>query len=233
MKSSIFIYHHLGLGDHIICNAIIRYYSQKYDYVYNFVKPQNFQNVYHMYRDLTNLKLITMNMSDIDFFIKVSPNNNYLIVGHQKLHEILKTTNNKTFDEIFYEMARVPFEEKWNRFYFQRDLEKEKEAFNKIGIKENEEFIFVHDDKNNDRVIDENFINKDLKIIRPADYKDIRLFDFIHIIENAKEVHCMDSSFSCLIDTMQIKNDNLFMHLYVRKDNSPPPKFKLNWKIIK
>jgi len=231
--NSIYIYHHLGLGDHILCNSIVRYYTEKYDKVLLFVKPKNISNVQYMYRDLSNIKYIALDDLDIHNFMKFSPQNNYLIVGHWKLHEELKTNKNVTFDEIFYKMAEVPFEDKWNKFYFQRDLEREKEAFNKIGIKENEEYIFVHDDKNINRVIDENFINKDLKIIRPANYKDIGLFDFIHIIENAKEVHCMDSSFSCLIDTMQINNDNPFMHLYVRKDGSPSPKFKLNWKIIK
>lgn len=234
MENSIYIYHHLGMGDHILCNAIIRTYAKKYDKVFLFVKPKNISNVRYMYRDLSNIKYITLDDLDIRNFMKFSPQNNYLIVGHWKLHEELKINKYSTFDEIFYKMAEVPFEDKWKRFYLQRDIEKEKDVYyNKLGLKDDEEFIFMHDDPQTGRMINEIYSLKKNKIIKPVDYLNISIFDFLYTIEKAKEVHCMDSSFSCLIDTIQLKNDNIFMHSYVRKDGSPSPKFKLNWKIIK
>lgn len=234
MENSIYIYQHLGMGDHILCNAIVRTYAEKYDRVYLFVKPKNISNVRYMYRDVSNIKYIALDDLEIHNFMRFSPQNNYLIVGHQKLHEELKINGTLTFDEIFYKMANVPFEDKWNKFYFQRDIEKEKDTYyNKLGLKDNENFIFMHDDPKNGRVINETYISKNDKIIKPIDYLDIGVFDFLYTIEKAKEIHCMDSSFSCLIDTIQLRNDNLFMHSYVRKDNSPSPKFKLKWKIIK
>lgn len=233
MDNSIYIYHHLGMGDHILCNAIVRTYTEKYDRVYLFVKPQNISNVAYMYRDNEKIKFISMDDISIRQFMSFNTQNNYLIIGHEKLHQRLKSENKK-FDEIFYEMANVPFEDKWNKFYFQRDIEKEKDTYyNKLGLKDNENFIFMHDDPKNGRVINETYISKNDKIIKPIDYLDIGVFDFLYTIEKAKEIHCMDSSFSCLIDTIQLRNDNLFMHSYVRKDNSPSPKFKLKWKIIK
>lgn len=234
MENSIYIYQHLGMGDHILCNAIVRTYAEKYNRIYLFVKPQNINNVAYMYRDNEKIKLISMGDMHVRQFINFNPQNNYLIIGHQKLHEELKINGTLTFDEIFYKMANVPFEDKWNKFYFQRDIEKEKDTYyNKLGLKDNENFIFMHDDPKNGRVINETYISKNDKIIKPIDYLDIGVFDFLYTIEKAKEIHCMDSSFSCLIDTIQLRNDNLFMHSYVRKDNSPSPKFKLKWKIIK
>jgi hypothetical protein len=223
------------MGDHILCNAIVRTYAEKYTRVYLFVKPQNISNVAYMYRDLKNFKPIALDDAQTKFFMRINPDNKYLIVGITL--EWFKKLDNKefeTFDHGFYVAADVPFEHKWNKFYFQRDIEKEKDTYyNKLGLKDNENFIFMHDDPKNGRVINETYISKNDKIIKPIDYLDIGVFDFLYTIEKAKEIHCMDSSFSCLIDTIQLRNDNLFMHSYVRKDNSPSPKFKLKWKIIK
>ena len=61
--SELLIYHHLGLGDHIICNGLIREYAKRFDTVKLFCKPQNVQTVLHMYDDL-NLELL---IGDDDF----------------------------------------------------------------------------------------------------------------------------------------------------------------------
>lgn len=218
------------MGDHIICNGIIRSYAEKYERVFLFVKPRNILNVQHMYRDLSNVRYISLEDLEIHNFIKFSPQNNYLIVGHEKLHEQLKKSRSLTFDEIFYNMAEIPFEDKWNKFHLPRDLQREKDTFfNKLRLKDGEPYIFLHEDPNRNYFLNRKLIPKNIKIIKPSDYKDISLFDFVYTIENCQELHLMDSSFSCLVDTMQIKKDNIFIHLYVRKDNSPAPKLRLNW----
>ena len=51
----IYIFSHLGLGDHIICNGIVRYYSEIYEKVFVFVRQHNFSNVSYMYRDNPNI----------------------------------------------------------------------------------------------------------------------------------------------------------------------------------
>lgn len=238
MDNTIYIYHHLGMGDHILCNAIIRTYAEKYDKVYNFAKPHNYNNVAYMYRDIKNFKLIALDDAQTKFFMMMNPNNKYLVVGitPEWFYNLDVLKLYESFDHGFYLAASVPFEDKWNKFYFERDLEKEKDAFyNKLGLKDDEPFLFVHDDTERGRHFKKEFIDNKLKTIRPVDHKNIGLFDFIYTIEKAKEVHVMNSSFSCLIDTMQIYNDNLYYHEYARTDmgDNPNHKLKLNWTILK
>jgi hypothetical protein len=228
----------MGMGDHILCNAIIRTYAEKYDKVYLFVKPHNIENVLYMYRDLTNFKPIALDDKGVQVFRQLNPNYNYLIVGitPEWFHNFDVLHLYETFDHGFYAAANVPFEDKWNKFYFERDIEKEKHVFyNVLGLKDSDEFLFVHDDPERDRKFKENLIPKGIEIINPGRHKDVKLFDFIYTIEKAKEVHVMNSSFSCLIDTMQIKTNKLFFHEYARTDmgDNPNHKMKLNWNIIK
>jgi len=213
--NSVYIYHHLGLGDHIIANGMVRTIAKKYDKVYLFCKPHNFPNVSFMYRDLPNLKIIAMNDFEIQAFMTISPNNNYIIAGHAPFWKIYSSPNNTLqLDEIFYQLAGVPIENKWKEFFVKRDIQREKEVFKQLGLREGEKYIFVHDDPQ--RKITR--INSPVsKIIKPSN-KEFSLFDFLYTIENAQEIHCINSSFFCLIDCIGIKKDTMILYEYVRKD---------------
>jgi len=71
--------------------------------------------------------------------------------------------------------------------------------------------------------------------IRPIEFKNVGIFDFLMAIEKAKEVHVMNSSFSSLIDSMMLKTNKLFLHEYARTDmgDNPNHKMKLDWNILK
>jgi len=228
--SSIYIYHHLGLGDHIIANGMVRTITKKYDKTYLFCKPRNFPNVSFMYRDLPNLKIIVMDDLDVQSFMTINPDNNYVIAGHAPFWRILNSGHNKlTIDEIFYQLAEVPIENKWSEFHVQRDLEREKEVFKKLGLEEGQKFAFVHDDEK--RRITKNLPS--LKIVKPSN-REFSLFDFLYTIEQASEIHCINSSFFCVIDCMKIQKENMYVHEYVRPDATKESlsKYFCNWKIV-
>lgn len=227
--NSIYIYHHLGLGDHIVCNGIIRHYAQSYDRVYVFCKPNNLKNVITMFKDDSKIRILAMDDASVRSFMKISPNNNYLIIGHEKLTQIMSNPKNKkSFDEIFYEMAHVPIQYKWEKFNYKRNIKKEQEVFyDAYGLKNNEKFAFIHETK--ERPVHKS-INKDLRKVRP-DNMEIEFFDYLFLIEKAQEVHVMNSSFMNLIDCIQLKNKGLFYHEYSRPNINAV--LKMNWKTIK
>ena len=223
----------MGLGDHIITNGLVRTIAKKYDDVFLFCKPKNIKNVKYMYRDLKNLKLIALVDWQVRQFMTISPNLEYKIIGHHEFFERLASPDNKlAIDEIFYEMAGVPFENKWNEFFIQRDLEREKQVFKELGLKEGDKYAFVHEDR---RKISKN--RPHIKIIKP-DNPDYSIFDFLYTIENAEEVHCINSSFSCLIECIQIETPKMFLHQYARDEGESSGDLELGilkmpWEIIK
>lgn len=203
----LYIYHHLGLGDHIICNAIVRNYAKQNDKVYLFVKPHNFNNVEFMYRDLQNIDYLIGDDAFAEKYVRENNISNLLKIGFDNLDR------NINFDLSFYKLANIDFEKKWTDFYIDRDMEKEKILFDSLGIKENN-YIFINEDKNRGYVMNKNKYRQDLPIIT----SDIQcgLFDLCYTIENAKEIHLMESSIKCLVEHLNIKTDNIFFHHYVR-----------------
>ena len=58
--TSIYIYPHLGMGDNILCNGLIRHISESYNKVYVFTKDIIAANVMFMYKDNPKIKIISM-----------------------------------------------------------------------------------------------------------------------------------------------------------------------------
>jgi hypothetical protein len=200
-----YIYHHLGLGDHIICNGMVRHYKEIYGKVTVFCKPHNYENVKYMYRDDEDITVLSVGEDwDVNVYIfenKISKD--VIKIGFDKLINYPMTK----FDEAFYKIVEIPFEYRFSKFLFLRDLEKEGEAFNFVNPN-NEEYIFVHGN------VDRNKIRTDLKIIEnPIKFG---VFDILKIIENATEVHIMESSIKCLVNSYIFEKPSFYYHQYIR-----------------
>jgi len=201
-----YIYHHLGLGDHIICNGLVRHFKESHDKIFVFCKPHNFDNVDYMYRDDENIEILPIG-EDIDVNKYIMNNNiqkNVILVGFGELSKYMSMF---TFDESFYKIVNLPFEYRFTKFKFIRDNEKEIEAYNKLNPN-NEKYIFVHGDLNRNK------IRTDLKIIENS--TEFKIFDLLKIIENAEEVHLMESSIKCLVNSFKFDKPTFFYHQYVR-----------------
>jgi hypothetical protein len=204
-----FIYHHLGLGDHIICNGLVRTLITNNNEYTMFVKKNNLPSVKFMYKDLPNLKFID---GDDSFVL------NYLNLNKINENDLIKIgfykhPNSKEFDDSFYLQHNIPFFYRWEKFYVERDLQSELNLFKKFGIEENN-YIFIHDDSTRALNIDEKYIkNKDLPIIRPKLGLTDNIFDYMYLIENSLECHFMDSSFRLMFDSLGSQKKDLFYHI--------------------
>lgn len=219
----IYVHHHLGLGDHIICNGLIRFLSKQNE-IFLFVKPHNYNNVKFMFRDLENLSLISANDDEaVEYIQKNNLQSKYLRIGHENL-DLIKYN----FDESFYQQVNINFHERWNSFYIKRDDEQEDFLYKKLNPT-NEPFVLIHNVGSDgiDR-IDYSKVNSKLKMIYLT--KSFGIFDYLKLAENATEIHCIDSSFIHLIDSFDFSGKKFFHKNF----NSRNFNFSLknNWIII-
>lgn len=225
----------LGLGDNIVCYGLIKELSKTYDKINYYIHPANYNNVVRLYESISNVEIVKGEVVNN----RIITPDDITVIGWEDMETARIVNPDYHFDQYYYDMFNLPLELKWDNFYFKRDLKKEKDAFyNVIGLKDDEEYIIVYEDKNRDILLDKKYIPKNIKIINPVDYQEISMFDFIYTVEKAKEVHVFNTGFLSLLDLMNVKNDNLIYHRYVK---SPYPRekecsqvsLKLNWKIIK
>lgn len=240
--NNMIIYHHLGLGDHFMCHGIVRHYAREGYDIITFAKPHYHDTVSYMYRDLDNVTILSMDDREVLQYIHNSPISNVVYSGYK--HPLWETEiySGKNFDYIFYHNAELDLSHKWDDFYIERDEELEMTLFNRFkdnyGITEGE-YVFIHD--TSDRAytefgrgptgdaIDTNYVNhKDLPIVTPENVK-FNMCEYMYLLEHAKEIHVVNSSFYNLIELINT-NGELYYHEYIRGGGVSMRK---DWNIIK
>ena len=209
MNNKLYVYHHLGLGDHIICNGLIRHLLKQTDEITLFSKSRNCDNVKRMFEDLGDkLSLVCMKDDrDVKSYIQEKNIKDCLVVGHHHLGNIMK--QGYTWDESFYKQLNIPFIERWNSFFVERNYSDENNLKDKLDIKKSYALVHSTDSTNTDRINYE-IINKDLQLVKVIISKSI--FDYIDLIHNASEIHCVDSSFKLLVDSYKLDKIPLYFH---------------------
>ncbi len=227
-KKTLYVHHHLGLGDHLHCNGLVRYMLKNFecDGVSLFAKHYDLVN--YMYRDDDDIEVIEVDgnneRNSVDELYRAlsTQEDSFLRLGHG----YYRGDVDKNCWEVFYEQVNVPHDARHKYFYFERDLKEEERVFNKMNP-ENVPFIFMHDDPARGHKIDRSkFLNSNLKVIENDPSENI--FHFMKIIEEAEEVHTMESCFKTLIEFYS-KTDNMIYH-DIR--NHPLGQSIKSWKVV-
>ena len=219
--SSITILHHLGLGDQIMLNGMVRHFAEN-ENVNIFVKQNHEKSVEFMYKDIRD----RVNIIPID---NVNPSyiRSKIPKGSRVLPLATYGMNDATWN--VYTSATnwahgVYLQAKVNPLYMYSKFKIVRDPSSEIQINKSD-YIFVHDDHERNRHIN---INSDKFIYRPhskiVDKKNLffesnnyNIFDYVSLIENANEVHCIDSSYAWMIEMMKLGNKSKnFLHVSIK-----------------
>ncbi len=218
-----------------MCHGIIREYAKKYDKVGIFSLERNYPTVIFMFRDLNNVEVIKGTDVDAKKYIKektktfgTTAYDEVLLLGFENLNR----NSGVKLETQFYGLADVPLRLKWDNFIINRDQEKEAVTYDQYAPKE--PYIFLHEDTIRQYIINRKLINDKYKVFIPSPEMSLNAFDFCKIIENASEIHVIDSSFMFLIDCLPYSNPDqrLFVHRYSRENEDwKLPTLGKNWKV--
>lgn len=218
---------HLGLGDMILCNGLLRNICKIKKDVVTFSKPEYCESVKFMYRDVRNLKILCLTNNEIDNILNTVAEKNKVWIGYGNIENLLSVFR---FDECFYKQIGLNFERRWTDFYLERNKQAEKDLMNRYRLTTNE-YIFVHDDASRGYIIPDNKLPENIKIFRP-EKNEPNIFNYCTIIENAKQIHVMDSCFKHIADSLNLTNE-LFYHVYIRgTGNHYVTNSKHKWRYI-
>jgi hypothetical protein len=210
---------HQGLGDHIICNAIYREYSKKYSRVFITIKQNYKRELLSMFEDVSNISFLVMpnrrswtTTRIIQLFARLL---RIRVLGLGSYGDNFFPPNIR-FDNNFYDQACLPFDLRWSSFKVNRNKEKENYLYYLLGCDKGD-YIFLHEDISRNFVIDRNKVPKNLNIIEPSmNTSEFNLVDYSRVIEDAKEIHVIESSFSAYIESLPI-DIPVYAHRYSRE----------------
>ena len=234
MQSKVIIHHHLGLGDHIMMNGCVRHLYEDYPQseILLIVKQIHYNNVSYMYRDLDRLTPVAIPAVNEELEVhnvcQQHQGANVISIGFGAFHALMQQFPDSGCDELFYKQLEMPYEYRWDKHYFERDINEEGLAFDKINPTK-EPYIFVHDDPLRGFNLN---VNSSYKIIRND--PTIGIFHLFKILSEAEEIHIMESSIRCLIEDPRLvlkSNPNYYDirgHLWLK-----PHTTRWDWNIIR
>jgi len=194
---NIMIYHHLGLGDHFICNGLVRYLYESIEPARLFlpVKKQYFITVSRMFGDLPGIiPLAVKKDSEVERLPQNSLCDRVIRVGFSKVR--------RDFDVSFYDTTGVPFPARWDYFKVARDVGREKRLEEIAGVKDGDRFILINNAGSPGKFNLKT--HSDLLKVVVSPLSDC-LLDWCSLAEKAEEVHCIDSAFIHLAQTLNVK----------------------------
>jgi hypothetical protein len=227
---------HLGMGDQITCNGLVRELYKKHSKLYVYCKLKYFYSIEFMYRDLPDLHVLPMEEQGA-----------YNFVSHHKIDKFYKLSFNPTtemqqgipveltVEKTFYKQAGIDFSKKWESFSVQRDARRETQLFENFRLIPGE-YIFIHEDNPRKQTINPELIeDKKVSVFRALPDHTNNIFDFCSIIQNAKEIHVIESCMMFLIDLI-FQDCSITKKLFIHRYTKPIkpfeyPKNILNWKI--
>ena len=138
-------------------------------------------------------------------------------------------------DESFYRQAEVDFESRWTRFYIPKVRDSEVEILqDKLNI--TSPYIFLHEDASRGFLIDRNLVNSELPEISPLNDLHNLASDYMSILENASAIHCIESSFAALCESLNL-GVKKYAHRYARPEARDDFKYEYtyrsDWTIFK
>jgi len=231
---------HLELGDNIIINGAVRHYCTIYKNVILICKINYKTQIEYMYSDLNNLLLYPINggvMEGIDIRDEFYYDNEIYqlfnqynidfipMCGYRGAYSDYYTQDATKYPVYFFEYLNLPYEIRYTKFKINRDENSENILYNNLVNIIGDKYIVVIDDEKRNYVIDKhinsaspifklgnnsNNKNKKLEII-----KSDNIFNYIKILENAEEIHTIDSSIVLLIDALDLQVKT-HIHRYIR-----------------
>ena len=219
-----------GVGDHIICNGMARELVERHGEIAVYANHPVASFVKRMYRDDQRISVIPFNAGKDRVPDDVKKYSTYL----GGLSYGCSGTN---FSQCFYNAAGVDTGSRWSRFYVERDFTRERKLIDHHGLGD---YIFVHQDLQRGMHID---LVKgkaaNLRIVysnQPNLSDDI--FDYMSLLENAKEIHTICSSFLCLVDTAPLcRHGRLVFHRYAKHHGSSiewdHPELRKPWEVVR
>lgn len=234
----LYIHHHLGLGDMIHCNGMVRALleQRRASGVRAFVFSKNCHKAAAdwMYRNEPRIQVIGIDehgdeVGQVNAVVSRMKDIEFIRVGHE-FYDLTARLNmdekdHWTCDMIFYRQLGMPYEWRYTKCYWKRDLEEEERVYRKLAPPDSE-YVFVHDDPSRGFVITEKQVGSKLPIVRNDISENI--FHFGTLLEKAKEVHVMESSIRCMIESLDTDGVKLVFYSFRGGPSYNPEKKKWN-----
>jgi hypothetical protein len=203
-KMSAILYFHQGFTDIMNCLSLITFYSKQYDSLRVVIRKDFIDVVIFYIKNLHNVLILPigkdvaiMNIMNVYEYGDVLFIGVYDIFRMDQYNGAFSRNHEGSFVDCFYNLYGVDSRHRIDSFEFERDFDLEESKYHCI-VGAMKEYVLYHDTTD---VSIEKSINDYIQLDRCSNI----FFDCLKILENAKEIHMIDSVWACFVYLVDCK----------------------------
>jgi len=244
------IYQPCGLGDIFFIQKICKFWSEKgykiilpviheYYWLNDYITDVNFISWDDKVRKLTHLDPLPDHVN-FPYKERYNPHHDSYFSDDFVFINLFKSSGGLIMKSKYSDLG-IDYTDWSNYFTFKRNTKKENDLYDLLGLNEGDEYIFI----NRNYMMRPSVVPYTKISNSPSDYNNLKLielsimdgftiFDWLKVIENAKEIHMIETSLNYILETKQVKLKTDKLNLYSRINNFVEVDylFKLNWNYI-
>jgi hypothetical protein len=235
--NTVVLFFHQGWTDIINCLSLINYHCELYSSVTLLIRKDSNELINFYTKKMRNLNIKYLDKHDLDMYNFTVNSNGIKFIGCHDIFRDDKFNNafsrNSNYPECFYINYNIPYSVRITHFNVERDYEKESELYKKFVKKHGLNYTLCHGN------LIVNNKNTNVKSIY-LDECSNTFFDMIKVLENAGELHLIDSVWGSFVYHLDAKYGlfkNIKVFLYLRSmhhiDMFTKPVTLDNWIMIK
>lgn len=221
--SALLLHHHLGLGDHFICNGLVNHLAERHEVIYLPAKRKNYDTIRCLYSEEPVVRVFAVDdeFKDVAAFQQMA-NCPILRVGFEHCDP-------RCFDMSFYRQLGIDFAVRYSKFRLPRRIPREDDAYAALAVPGG--YCIVHNEGS--RGPYHLKIATDLPVVfitaERARKNELyrNLLNYRKLIQHAEEIHCINSSVIHLVDSLQPRA-RLFFHAVRKMDFST----RERWSVV-
>ena len=208
----VMVVHQLGLGDYFICNGLVNYFSEVYDRVFLPVRPHNFPTVNCLYQD--NPKVQPIQIEGVQKTVEYSLDCYGIPIIEADVY--MHRPSTARWYRWYYEQFGLPYDYRFTKFKLPQHIPDLDLVYEK-AVATPEPYRLVHDEASVGGRVPLKWVNEsahDMRIVKVSAGITNNLLSWMRVIENAHEIHLIDSSVFNLVHCIgqQLGHKKIYYH---------------------
>jgi hypothetical protein len=208
----------MGLGDNFVLNGMVHYFGDRCNELHLPTQSKFFKTIETLYQDYPNIKVVLIPNDLVQEEQYVKENNLSRILRVPLVQSKIRNYQLiPMWDIQLYSNYEVSFGLRYSNFRLPKHINGSEELYQTLS--NGEPYVLVHrftGDSIQGLPIDINSFRKsnnlpDIRVIDINETITDDMMQYIKLIQHAEEVHCVASSFHCLVDSVKT-NARLFFH---------------------
>lgn len=239
---------HQGWTDIINCLPLVNYFSKKKEKINLIIRKDSKPIVDFYVSPLNNVQVHYIDKFDLDNKLhEIVPSfkeTELLFFGIHDAYRIndyvnlfLNSKPNTFFVEKFYTVYEIDYMNRITSFELSRNFEIEDKIYKNFIEKNGTDYLVYHEDLERNIILDKTNFDEKIEWVN-LDKLSYIFFDYIKVLENAKEIHLLDSVWAAIIYLLDAKY-GLFKNIPIKvnclreyKQMFTEPIKLDNWEII-